>query len=52
MEKLETGVSHSEDSGNPQPAHHALKTSKDGLILVPQPTDDPNDPLVRQVSWS
>jgi hypothetical protein len=23
------------------------KTTKDGIVLVPQPTDDPEDPLVK-----
>jgi hypothetical protein len=26
--------------------HVSLKTNKDGIILVPQPSDDPEDPLV------
>ena len=25
------------------------KTTKDGIILVPQPSDDPEEPLVRRI---
>ena len=32
-------------AGAPRGEH--VKRSKDGTILVPQPSDDPNDPLVR-----
>lgn len=32
------------DSGKEH--HVSLKTNKDGIILVPQPSDDPEDPLV------
>jgi hypothetical protein len=27
----------------------AMKTTKNGVILVPQPTDDPDEPLVRSI---
>ena len=27
----------------------SLKTTKHGVILVPQPTDDPDEPLVRSL---
>lgn len=27
---------------------NGLKTTKDGIVLIPQPSDDPNDPL----NWS
>jgi hypothetical protein len=32
------------DSGKED--HVTLKTNKDGIVLVPQPSDDPEDPLV------
>lgn len=34
-----------DEAGN-QPGH--LKTDKDGVVLIPQPSEDPNDPL----NWS
>jgi hypothetical protein len=33
-----------DDSGKED--HITLKTNKDGIVLVPQPSDDPEDPLV------
>ena len=31
-------------------ATYALKTTKTGIPLVPQPSDDPEDPLVRPLT--
>ncbi|OQU96072.1 hypothetical protein CLAIMM_02208 [Cladophialophora immunda] len=45
MDKIEAEVSHNEGDSSPLPKPHLLKTNKKGLVLVPQPTDDPQDPL-------
>lgn len=36
-------------SGSEKNETTVLKTTKDGIPLVPQPSDDPEDPLVRSV---
>lgn len=28
----------------------ATKTNDDGIVLIPQPSDDPEDPLVREIN--
>lgn len=52
-DRLLAGTARFEDRPNAQinssnsdiPTH--LKRTADGIILIPQPSDDPNDPLVR-----
>lgn len=36
--------------GGSDTSFDVLKTSKNGVVLVPQPTNDPKDPLVRSTS--
>ncbi|EXJ71091.1 uncharacterized protein A1O5_06084 [Cladophialophora psammophila CBS 110553] len=48
MDKAEASVSHNEGNSSPTPVPYLLKTNKKGWVLVPQPTDDPHDPL----NWS
>jgi hypothetical protein len=36
-----------EDAQEPQGKFEARLKERDGVVLIPQPSDDPNDPLVR-----
>lgn len=38
------------DEEKTQEVVHGLKTTPEGLVLDPQPSDDPNDPLVFSLS--
>jgi hypothetical protein len=50
---LDTGIVEKLAQVHVNPSHDgpssSMKTSKHGVVLVPQPTDDPDEPLVRSL---